>query len=77
MQYSEFLHEMSFLALAKIVEDTKIDIKRKLDIKFHPFDKDLDLPYIKHLRTCWALANVIKHNQSNFAKGTSESADYI
>jgi len=75
--YSIFLHEMSMLALVKIIEDVKVDLKRKLSIKFHPFDENLDLPYLKHLKSCWALANIIKHNQSILTKGSSKYVDFI
>jgi hypothetical protein len=77
LSYSIFLHEMSMSALAKIIEDVKVDLKRKLNIRFHPWNEDLDLPYLKHLKSCWALSNIIKHNQSMLTKGSSKYVDFI
>jgi len=76
-QYASFIHEMCMLNLAKIVEDIKVDIKKKLHIRFHPWDEELDVIYLKYLKSCWAISNVIKHNQSNLRKGTSKYADYL
>jgi hypothetical protein len=75
MKYQVFLHEMSFIGLAKIVEDVRVDLKRRLNIDFHPKNENLELPYLKYLRSCWAFSNIIKHNQSDLVRGATKHKD--
>lgn len=77
ISYIIFLHEMCMLGLEKIIEDFRYDLKRELNMKFHPLDESLHLPHMKHLKSCWALANIIKHNHSALVKDSSNHANYI
>jgi hypothetical protein len=77
MSFSEFLHENSILALAKIIEDTSIDLKRDASFKFDVIKEHHDVLFLKELQTIKALANVIKHNVSVLERKTSKSAKFL
>jgi hypothetical protein len=77
MQYMEFLHENSILALAKVVEDTSIELKRSLNFKFDSIRNNHDVIFAKELRIIRALSNVIKHNVSQLDRNSSESARFL
>ncbi len=76
-QYEIFLHENSILALAKAIEDTSIELKRRLDFKFDSVHEHHDVRYVREMQLIRALANVIKHNVSRIERATSESAKYL
>lgn len=76
-QFSEFLHENSILALAKVVEDTSIELKRFVGFKFDLIDKHYDVLYQRELQSIRALANVIKHNVSILDRKSSVSARFL
>ncbi|MCE9646063.1 MAG: hypothetical protein K8S20_08700 [Chloroflexi bacterium] len=75
MNYEVFLHEMSFIGLAKTIEDVRVELKRQLNIDFHPKQENLNLPYLKYLKSCWAFSNIIKHNQSELVRGATKYGD--
>jgi hypothetical protein len=75
--FIEFLHENSIMALAKVIEDTSIELKRYGGFKFEVFSNDHGVIYLKELRTIRALANVIKHNVSRIERSKSKSAKFL
>jgi len=76
-QFDEFLHESSILSLAKIIEDTSIELKRFVGFKFDSVKNHHDVIHLKELQTIRALANVIKHNVSILERNSSESAKFL
>jgi len=77
-QYSTILHENSLLSLAKVIEDTSIDLRKSSQkFRFHVFKNHHDVAFLKELKTIIALANVIKHNQSYVVRNTSESSKFL
>ncbi|PNH87196.1 hypothetical protein C1M56_14960 [Vibrio diazotrophicus] len=76
-QFLEFLHENSVISLAKVVEDTSIELKRFAKFKFDSVKNHHDVIYLKELQTLRALANVIKHNVSFLDRSSSESAKFL
>jgi len=78
MQFAIYLHETAILGLAKVIEDTKVLLKQKLNHRFHPWSEELDLPYLnENIKTIWALSNIIKHNRSLLSRGSSNYVDFI
>lgn len=77
LQFSEFLHENAIMALAKIIEDTSIELKRHAKFKFDPIKNNHGVIHLKELQTIRALANIIKHNVSQLERNTSESAKFL
>lgn len=76
-KFIEFLHENTIIALAKVIEDTSIELKRFVKFKFDSVKDHYDVIYLKELQTIRALANVIKHNVSHLERNTSESAKFL
>ncbi len=78
IQFAVYLHETSILGLAKVIEDMKVLLKQKLNVRFHPWGDNLNLPYLdENIKTIWAIANIIKHNRSMLTRGGSKYVDYI
>lgn len=77
-QYSTILHENSLLSLAKVIEDTSIDLRMSSQkFRFHVVKNHHNVSYLKELNAIVALANVIKHNQSYIVRKTSESSKFL
>ena len=76
-QIKYFLTESSIMALAKVIEDTSIDLKRMAGFKFHVENNNHNVIYIHELKMIKALANVIKHNLSELDRNSSESAKFL
>tara|TARA_Y100001949_G_scaffold166147_1_gene162526 strand:- start:986 stop:1717 length:732 start_codon:yes stop_codon:yes gene_type:complete len=76
-QFDEFLHESSIMSLAKVIEDTSIELKRFVNFKFDSVKNHCGVIYLKELQTIRALANVIKHNVSILERNSSESAKFL
>ncbi|EGQ8681852.1 hypothetical protein K6672_000620 [Vibrio vulnificus] len=76
-QFIEFLHENAIMSLAKVIEDTSIELKRFAKFKFDSVKNHHEVIYLKELQTIRALANVIKHNVSYLERSSSESAKFL
>ena len=73
-QYSTILHENSLLSLAKVIEDTSIDLRKSSQkFRIHVIKNHHHVAYLKELQTIVALANVIKHNQSRLSSGQNQA----
>ncbi len=76
--FNVFSHETAILALAKVIEDTQIDLKKVGEkFKFDPVKNHHDAHNLRELQKVKALANVIKHNGSYLMRGSSESAKFL
>lgn len=76
-QFNEFLYENTILALAKVIEDTSIELKRFTKFKFDSVKKHHDVIFLSELQTIRAIGNVIKHNLSYLERNSSESAKFL
>ena len=76
-QIKYFLVESSIMALAKVIEDTSIELKRNAGFRFHLENNNHNVIYLNELKMIKALANVIKHNLSELDRNTSKSAKFL
>ncbi len=76
--FNLFSHETAILALAKVIEDTQIDLKKVGDkFQFDPVKNHHGAHNLRELQKVKALANVIKHNGSYLMRNSSESAKFL
>ena len=74
--YRTFIIEMSVIAMAKIIEDTIIDIKDVFGVNFNIWS---NTTYTYHVdaKIIRSLNNVIKHNQSRISASNVPSGKYL
>lgn len=77
MNYTAFLGESLFAALAKSLEDFWIDLRLTAGLKYDIWKSPLQPMYLKEARVVRSISNLIKHNQSFIESASSEHAKFL